>query len=73
MGSGLETCADWKPPNEEVVIYYLQNDRVRGVVLWNVWEQVEAARRLIAAHGPFTTENLKGRMSAKTSSPKADS
>jgi 3-phenylpropionate/trans-cinnamate dioxygenase ferredoxin reductase component len=73
VDSRLETFADWKRPNEEGVIYYLQNDRVRGVLLWNVWEQVEAARRLIAEPGPFTAKNLEGRLPAKTSSPKPDS
>jgi 3-phenylpropionate/trans-cinnamate dioxygenase ferredoxin reductase component len=66
VDSRLETFADWKKPNEEGVVYYLQNGRVRGVLLWNVWEQVENARQLIASSGPFTTENLKGRLPAKT-------
>ncbi len=65
VDSRLETFADWKKPNEEGVVYYLQNGRVRGVLLWNVWEQVENARQLIASSGPFTTENLKGRLPAK--------
>jgi len=69
----LETFADWKRPNEEGVIYYLQNDRVRGVLLWNVWEQVEAARQLIAERGPFTLKDLKDRLPAKTSNPKPHS
>ena len=73
VDSRLETFADWKRPNEEGVIYYLQHGRVRGVLLWNVWEQVEAARQLIAEPGPFTTKNLKGRVPAKASSPKQDS
>ncbi len=73
VDSRLETFADWTRPNEEGVIYYLQNHRVRGVLLWNVWEQVEAARQLIAEPGPFTAKNLKGRLPAKTSSPKQDS
>ena len=60
----LETFADWKRPNEEGVIYYLKDGRVRGVLLWNVWEQVEAARQLIAQPGPFTAKNLKGRLPA---------
>lgn len=42
------------------------------MLLWNVWEQVEAARQLIAAPGPFTVKNLKGRLPAKISSPKLD-
>jgi hypothetical protein len=73
VDSRLETVVDWKRPNEEGVLYYLQNGRVRGVLLWNVWEQVEAARQLIAEPGPFTVESLKGRLPAKTSSLKADS
>ena len=72
LDSRLETFADWKRPNEEGVIYYLQNGRVRGVLLWNVWEQVEAARQLIAEPGPFTAKDLKGRLPAKASSPKPD-
>jgi 3-phenylpropionate/trans-cinnamate dioxygenase ferredoxin reductase subunit len=46
---------------------------VRGVLLWNVWEQVEAARQLIAESGPFTVKDLEGRLPAKISSPKPDS
>ena len=64
VDSRLETFADWKRPNEEGVIYYLQNDRVRGVLLWNVWEQVEAARQLIAEPGPFTVKDLVGKLPA---------
>ena len=61
----LETFADWKRPNEEGVVYYLNDRRVRGVLLWNVWNQVPAARALIAEPGPFTSDNLKGRLPAK--------
>jgi len=62
LDSRLETFADWKQPNKEGVIYYLQNGRVRGVLLWNVWGRVDAARELIAEPGPFRAENLKGRL-----------
>lgn len=62
LDSRLETFEDWKEPNKEGVIYYLQNGRVRGVLLWNVWGQVGAARDLIAEPGPFRPENLKGRL-----------
>lgn len=65
IDSGLETFADWKRPNEEGVVYYLKDNRVRGVLLWNVWNQVPAARGLIAEPGPFTNDNLKGRLPAK--------
>lgn len=58
----LETVADWKEPFREGVIYYLKDGRVRGVLQWNTWGQVDAARALIAEPGPFRTENLKGRL-----------
>lgn len=62
LDSRLETFADWKQPNREGVIYYLVGDRVHGVLLWNVWGQVDAARKLIAEPGPFSAEDLKGRL-----------
>ncbi len=62
LDSRLETVADWKEPFREGVIYYLQEGRVRGVLLWNVWEQVEASRRLIAEPGPFRAADLRGRL-----------
>lgn len=62
VDSRLEMVADWKEPFHEGVIYYLRNDRVRGVLLWNVWDQLEGARKLIADAGPFYSDNLKGRL-----------
>src|SRR5262245_60346351 len=59
-----ETVVDWKDPMKEGVIYYLEGGRVRGVLLWNTWEQVEAARALIAEPGPFRATDLKGRLPA---------
>jgi len=58
----LETFADWKDPFREGVIYYLNGGRVRGVLLWNVWDKVPAARELIAEPGPCAPEDLKGRI-----------
>jgi len=60
----LETFADWKEPFREGVVYYLKDGRVRGVLLWNVWGQVDAARQLIADPGPFTAQALKSRLPA---------
>jgi NADPH-dependent 2,4-dienoyl-CoA reductase/sulfur reductase-like enzyme len=60
----LETVADWKQPHREGVVYYLREGRVRGVLLWNVWEQVDAARKLIAEPGPFRPDDLKDRLPA---------
>ena len=62
LDSRLETFADWKEPFKKGVIYYLAEGRVRGVLLWNVWDTVPAARALIAEPGPFKTDDLKNRL-----------
>lgn len=64
VDSRLKTVADWIEPFREGVVYYLRDGRVRGVLLWNVWEQVDAARKLIAESGPFSPDSLKGRLPA---------
>jgi 3-phenylpropionate/trans-cinnamate dioxygenase ferredoxin reductase component len=57
-----ETVADWKEEFREGVVYYLEGGRVRGVLLWNTWGQLEAARALIAEPGPTRPEELAGRI-----------
>jgi NADPH-dependent 2,4-dienoyl-CoA reductase/sulfur reductase-like enzyme len=66
LDSRLETVADWEEPYQKGVIYYLHEGRVRGVLLWNVWGQVDAARELIASHQTFQSEDLKGLLLAAT-------
>ena len=58
----LDVVEHWITPFREGVVYYLDNSRVRGVLLWNVWGQVEAARELIAELGPHDAESLRGRL-----------
>ncbi len=47
LDSRLTVFADWKEKYREGVVYYLDAQRVKGVLLWNVWEKVPAARALI--------------------------
>jgi 3-phenylpropionate/trans-cinnamate dioxygenase ferredoxin reductase subunit len=47
----FEVESDWKEPFREGVVYYLKDGRVRGVLLWNTWGQVENARGLIGKVG----------------------
>ncbi|HEU0113284.1 MAG TPA: FAD-dependent oxidoreductase [Thermomicrobiales bacterium] len=60
----LETVADWAEPHRQGVVYYLADGRVRGVLLWNVWDRVDAARALIAAPGAVRPDELPGRIPA---------
>ena len=62
LSSKLETFADWQEPFKKGVIYYLEGGRVRGVLLWNVWEKLKDAAALMEEAGPFKAEDLKGRI-----------
>ena len=64
LHSDYQTFLDWIEPYKKGVVYYLQGGRVRGVLLWNVWGQVDNARALIAEPGPFDPGQLKGRLPA---------
>jgi NADPH-dependent 2,4-dienoyl-CoA reductase/sulfur reductase-like enzyme len=69
LDSRLQTVADWQEPFRKGVLYYLDEGRVRGVLLWNVWKQVDAARALLAEAGPLTPADLKGRIAEQPAEP----
>jgi NADPH-dependent 2,4-dienoyl-CoA reductase/sulfur reductase-like enzyme len=54
----LETVASWKTPFREGVVYYVEGDRVRGVLLWGVFGQVDAARELVSGRTQVAREVL---------------
>lgn len=62
LDSRLSTLVDWKEQYREGVVYYQKDGKVRGVLLWNVWGQVDAARELIAAKRLFRVEDLKHKL-----------
>jgi Apoptosis-inducing factor, mitochondrion-associated, C-term len=64
LDAGVEIAADWKEPFREGVLYYLRDGRVRGVLLWNIWNQLDAARHLIGETEPFQADDLIGRLPA---------
>ena len=53
LDARLEINADWEEPFKKGVLYYLGDERVRGVLLWNVWNKISKARQLIAEPGPL--------------------
>ncbi|MDR3576328.1 MAG: FAD-dependent oxidoreductase [Anaerolineaceae bacterium] len=62
----MELVEDWNEPfpNGQGVIYYMKSNRVRGIVLWNIWQKLKDARQVIAEPSPFKSEDLKGRIKA---------
>ena len=60
LDARLATIADWTEPYRQGVIYFHKQGYVRGVLLWNVWGQVDKARELIASKRAFKPGELRG-------------
>jgi len=56
----LEVFADWQKENDTGVIYYLKDGKVRGAMMCNVWDKVDAARELIRKGAPMAPDDLRG-------------
>jgi NADPH-dependent 2,4-dienoyl-CoA reductase/sulfur reductase-like enzyme len=60
LDSRLQTIAEWSEPGREGTVYYLDGERrPRGVLLWNLFGQVDAARELIRTGEPVRPETLR--------------
>lgn len=62
LNSKLRIVEDWREPHKKGVLYYLEDSRVRGVLLWNVWDTVPAARKLLTEPGPVDPVQLVGKL-----------
>lgn len=62
LDGSLETVEDWAEEYERGVVYYLDDDRVAGVLLWNVPDATDAARAVLADPGPVDRGALIGRI-----------
>lgn len=58
LDARLDVRADWKDKFHEGVLYYQQEGRVRGVLLWNVWGKVDAARELIGGRKTLRSDDI---------------
>jgi len=55
VDSKLDTHPVWKEEHREGIVFYLSDDVIRGVLLWNVWDHVPWARDVIQGAKPTTT------------------
>lgn len=56
LDARLETVERWEQRYRKGIIYYLEHDRVRGVLLWNVWGKVNEARQLLGEQTTFSRQ-----------------
>ena len=62
VDSRLQTVEEWAEPNRKGVVCYVEDGKPRGFLLWDVWDKVDAARDLIGAGEPITSETIRGLM-----------
>jgi NADPH-dependent 2,4-dienoyl-CoA reductase/sulfur reductase-like enzyme len=62
LDPGMDVIQDWKELYRKGVLYYMKDQRVVGVLLWNTWDQINPARGLIASGQVFQNEDLLGRL-----------
>jgi NADPH-dependent 2,4-dienoyl-CoA reductase/sulfur reductase-like enzyme len=62
LDARLDVVEDWTQPFREGVVYYLDDGYLRGVLLWNVWGQVDAARELMLEKRHHDADSLRGRL-----------
>lgn len=60
VNTQLDIFTDWRKENEQGVIYYLRDNRIRGAMMCNVWDKVETARELIRKGELMTPGKLRG-------------
>lgn len=58
--SQMDIYEDWTEEFKKGVIYYLKAGKVRGVILWNIWEKIDCARFVISSSETYTPSALKG-------------
>ncbi len=63
LDSSLDTVEDWATPQEQGVVYYLKDGRVRGVLQLNMDpDKLEDAREVLADTSTQSEATLKGRI-----------
>ena len=60
VDSRLNTYADWQKENDTGVIYYLEDSKIRGMMMCNVWDKVDTARDMIRRSESVSAESLRG-------------
>lgn len=59
INSSMDIYCDWKEENKTGIVYYSSSDKIRGVMLCNVWEKVDEARKLILDKAKSGKKHIK--------------
>ena len=60
LDSSATTIEDWVEPLEQGTVYYLCDERLIGVLLWNIEDRLDDARMLLAEDRRYGSADLVG-------------
>jgi 3-phenylpropionate/trans-cinnamate dioxygenase ferredoxin reductase subunit len=60
VDANLATIADWQKENDTGVIYYMTEGRVKGAMMCNLPDRIDAAREIIKKGAKMDAATLKG-------------
>jgi len=52
--------SDWIEPYKKGAIFYLDDNKIVGLIFWNLWGKVDQGRKVIREGKEYQTEDLKG-------------
>ena len=63
MNKDYQIYSDWIEPYKKGTIYYLKDDKIRGLIFWNLWGKVDQGREIIGKGEKVQISDLQGRFS----------
>lgn len=63
INKDYQVYSDWIEPFKKGTIFYLDNDKIRGLIFWNLWDKVDQGREIIREGASFGKADLAGMFS----------
>jgi len=60
LDKSYEIYEDWIDPFKKGTLFYLEEDKIRGLVFWNLWGKVDLGRDMIQTGKSFVKSDLTG-------------
>jgi NADPH-dependent 2,4-dienoyl-CoA reductase/sulfur reductase-like enzyme len=60
MNKDYTIYSDWIDKYEKGTIYYLDDNKIRGMIFWNLWGKVDEGREILRKGEEFQIDDLKG-------------
>jgi len=60
MKKDFTIFSDWIEPYKKGAIFYLDDNKIVGLIFWNLWGKVDQGRKVIREGKEYQTEDLKG-------------